>query len=73
MDTVYPAFKNVNNIQKIVNPEITVQSIHILSSSWELSDIFELCMEDSELADAANNYHRRTARLQLIIYTNYCS
>lgn len=44
MDTVSPAFKNENSIQKIMNPKITVQSIHILSSSQELSETFELCM-----------------------------
>lgn len=72
MDTVSPAFKNENSIQKMENPKITVQSIHILSSSQELSETFNYACK-TELADDANNYYRRSARTQLIIRTNYCS
>lgn len=57
IDTVSPGFENKNRIQKIGTAKITVQSIHIQSSSQELSEIFELCMQVSEVADAANNYY----------------
>lgn len=38
MDTVSPAFKNENSIQKMENPKITVQSIHKFKSGiiWNI-------------------------------------